>query len=263
MKTKMIATTISGVLVIHSIALATPQSRVADIGHNAIVQGAREVTELRKELSNLDKVLAETALLVAKRNSEGNISKGIALANAAIATGLSLMAYNRLAAFREMKGALNLATAIATGVSVTANSISQLEKGGAPNLKIAEESLAVVRSQVASQVANDKDHRMDELNSTLSLLASSLQNYKEHVNDETTLQLKSMTAQVVGVTIVTMGSLSWRTSAGMATGYFGHLVLLAGNIGPFLALTQSDDSEVVLAKIQAVRKELSEALKAL
>jgi|GEM_PF-6043685 hypothetical protein len=260
MKNPILAASVAGILLTQNIAVAG-SSRVDAVGANAIVKGLEEAGELKANLVALDKSLEKAEAHITKRASQGTLAKSISIANSAILTGLSVMAFSKLSSLRTLSNGMNLTIALSTGMSVIGHSVSLVDKSK-NDIGPAVESLSVLRTQVAAELANDKhaSAELKKLNDHLEVLAISMSNYEAQVSEEAALQLKSITAQTVGLAISTLGSLKPRASSGMATAYFGSLVLVAGSVGPLLLLTQDDHSDELLAKIKEVRSEINAAL---
>jgi len=259
MKTKVIAVSIAGILSAESMALAS--SRVDVVGDKQIAEAVKEISDLKTNLQSLHKSLGQAEQQLLQSQTEGNTARGISLANAAIATGLSLIIYNKLAVFRGVTAGLGISAAIATGISAVASAISDVQKKDV-DLTSTEKELTTLRSQVAAQIAADKDENkeLQSLSDSLTNLDKALQIYKTEDSEENVLHLKSIATQSVGLSILAISMISPKSTVGMSAAYFGSLVLIVGNSIPFLDLATSDQKTELLNRITALRSSIEDTI---
>lgn len=252
MKTKVIAMSIAGILSVENVVLA--ESRVSAIGDAQITQATEKIANVKKSLLDLDTSLDVAEKSIVRRADSGNLTRGMMIVNAAIAAGLSVLVFNKLASFRALHTGLGLSAAITTGMSAVAGGIGEIQKGKL-DVTEAEKNLAVLRSQLTAELASNKlaSPELESFNASLINLEVSLNAFKTDASDDRMLQLKSMALQSLGIVLSFVGMKAPGLS-GSSTSFIGGLILIAGNVGPLLAMTDKLSADKLLKEIADLRK---------
>ncbi|WP_291515519.1 hypothetical protein [Bdellovibrio sp. ArHS] len=259
MSSKIISLTVAGLIGLQSAAMA--QDRTAGIGDEQIRIAKENVRALKAEIQSLDKALGDAQVAIEKRESRGTFANGTAVTGAAIGLGLSA-----IAALTIKKGtggqALNgyLTGALSAVISLSSAGLGLIGQARKTDVdtKSLEEQLKLAETQVQSAISvADKQTSavLKQLNSSLTTVRQSLNEYTISEDSISQNKLFSQIAQASGVAITVYG-MTQRESKALLV---GPLVMSAGNLGQVLGGLSDSDAEKVIAEIKATRLSLMAA----
>ena len=259
---KVVSLALAGVLFLQSPVWAQNQNRLEDIGYSQAQQAAVELKAVKMSLLALDRVLADTEVVVQARRNSGNIAAGLSIAAAGVALAGSIYALKMLHVRSE--GALmeavmaSAGTAVAGLISATTGTLSRFQQPNVQTDKVLQDlqqALDLLEKQIRQEARPEKAAVLTQLKNSLVAAAAGLNALGSQQSKETIGFLSIHSAQAAG-SLLTLFSLS--TGSGVMV--VGHMMTSVANLSRLVIALTPTQTKAVLTELAKTRSQLQLAL---
>lgn len=259
MKTKALSLTLAGLMSLQSTGFAQQADRTAGVGDQAITAAKNNLKTLNHEILLLDQALSKAAESITKRDGQGGITNGLAVAGAGLGLGLSAMSFLSLNSSRAGAGVggviLATVSVSATLGSMVNGGASQLLKSKADTQEL-EAQLATAQQNVEVAMVQSTDKAttaaLTQMGLSIKNTQASLSSYQEQETEVSRNRLVSQASQLVGAALLVYGITQRSSNAPM----MGLMVMNIGNLGSLISGFQGSEAADILKEIAQTRESL-------